>query len=215
MNGLELYNKVRVVPQDAIKPIAAGRLKGKSDINPMWRIKELTEHFGPCGIGWKYTIDKQWVEQGSGDEVAAFVNISLYYKVGDVWSEAIPGTGGNSFVTRESKGPYTSDECYKMALTDALSVACKALGFGADVYWASDRTKYQEPQGGHGEYAPKQEKISADQKLDLESLLQQCKSYTLADFIKQANIQKLEDLQAARYEGAKKAILAKIAAEQK
>ena len=29
-----------------------------------------------------------------------------------------------------------------MALTDAISVACKALGFGANVYWDKDRTKY-------------------------------------------------------------------------
>ena len=52
-------------------------------------------------------------------------------------------------VANEKNGLYTSDECYKMALTDAISVACKALGFGADVYWGADRTKYtpqQEPQ---------------------------------------------------------------------
>lgn len=29
-----------------------------------------------------------------------------------------------------------------MALTDAISVACKALGIGADVYWDKDSTKY-------------------------------------------------------------------------
>ena len=29
-----------------------------------------------------------------------------------------------------------------MAITDALGVACKLLGFGADVYWDNDRTKY-------------------------------------------------------------------------
>ena len=29
-----------------------------------------------------------------------------------------------------------------MALTDAISVACKALGFGADIYWEAGRTKY-------------------------------------------------------------------------
>ena len=29
-----------------------------------------------------------------------------------------------------------------MALTDAISVACKALGFGADVYWQAGRSKY-------------------------------------------------------------------------
>ena len=48
------------------------------------------------------------------------------------------------FVANETKGLYTSDEAYKMALTDALSVACKALGMGADVYWHGG-TKYTEP----------------------------------------------------------------------
>lgn len=46
------------------------------------------------------------------------------------------------YVANEKNGPYTSDECYKMALTDAISVACKALGVAADVYWDSDRSKY-------------------------------------------------------------------------
>ena len=40
--------------------------------------------------------------------------------------------------------PETSDECYKMAYTDAISVAAKALGIGADVYWAAGRTKYSQ-----------------------------------------------------------------------
>ena len=145
METMQIYNASRKVPQEAQKPIAAGRLKGKTDINPMWRIKALTEQFGPCGFGWKYVITKQWLEAGDGGEVAAFCNIDLYIKVGGEWSEAIPGTGGSAFVASESKGLYTSDECYKMALTDAISVACKALGFGADIYWAADRTKYDQP----------------------------------------------------------------------
>lgn len=140
--SLELYNKVRAVPKEALKEIGAGRLKGKSDINPMWRIKTLTEHFGPCGIGWYYEITKQWLEQGANGEIAGFCNINLYIKVGDEWSKPIQGTGGSSFIAREKNGPYTSDEVYKMALTDAISVACKALGFGANVYWDKDRTKY-------------------------------------------------------------------------
>lgn len=60
------------------------------------------------------------------------------------WSEAIQGIGGSSFVTNEKNGLYTSDECFKMALTDAISVACKALGMGADVYWDKDSTKYDQ-----------------------------------------------------------------------
>jgi len=143
--NLNIYNAVRGVPKEAQKPIGGGRLKGMTDINPMWRLKMLTEQFGPCGIGWKYEIVEERLEKGGNDEIAAFIKINLYYKFNGEWSEPIPGTGGNMFVTKESKGLYTSDECFKMALTDALSVACKALGFGADVYWEKDKTKYSTP----------------------------------------------------------------------
>ena len=142
MGNMELYDKVRAVPKEAQKTIAAGRLKGMTDINPMWRIQKLTETFGPCGIGWKYTIQRQWMEQGANNEVAAFMDILLYYKWDGQWSDGIPGTGGSSFVAKERNGMYTSDECYKMALTDAISVAAKAIGMGADIYWEKGRTKY-------------------------------------------------------------------------
>lgn len=142
MGNMELYNKVRAVPPEAKETICAGRLKGKTNIKPMWRIQVLTEQFGPCGFGWKYEITKMWTESGVKDEISAFVQINLYVKMGDLWSEAIQGIGGSSFVTREKSGPYQSDECYKMALTDAISVACKSLGIGADVYFAADKTKY-------------------------------------------------------------------------
>lgn len=142
MDNLEIYNKVRSVPESAKKEIGAGRLKGKTDINPMWRIKILTEKFGTCGIGWKYNNVRYWLERGANDEISAFCSLELKVKVDDEWSEPIPGIGGSAFVAKEKNGLYTSDECYKMALTDALSVACKALGIGADVYWDKDATKY-------------------------------------------------------------------------
>lgn len=142
-NNLSIYESVRRVPDNAMKPIAAGRLKGKTDINPMWRIKTLTEQFGPCGIGWKYTILDKRLEYGGNKEIAVFVDIELYIKYSGEWSEPIPGTGGAMFVANEKSGLYTSDECFKMALTDAISVSCKALGIGADVYWGQDATKYE------------------------------------------------------------------------
>ena len=143
-NNLDLYNRVRKVPQEAIKSIAAGRLKGMSDINPMWRIKRLTEEFGVCGFGWKYEIIRMWNENGGNGVISSFVHINLFVKMNGEWSEAIQGIGGSSFVTNEKNGLYTSDECFKMALTDAISVACKALGIGADVYWDKDSTKYNQ-----------------------------------------------------------------------
>jgi hypothetical protein len=143
MENLELYNKVREVPQDAKKTISAGRIKGFTDINPMWRIKCLTEQFGPCGIGWYYKTVEKWTET-VGDETCAFVMIELYVLYDGKWSQPISGTGGSRLATNERSGVYVSDECYKMATTDALSVACKNLGIGADVYWKEGKTKYDQ-----------------------------------------------------------------------
>lgn len=56
MENLEIYEKVREVPEKAQKKIEAGRLKGMTDINPMWRIKVLTEQFGVCGIDRKSVV---------------------------------------------------------------------------------------------------------------------------------------------------------------
>lgn len=141
MDNLKIYEAVRAVPPEAQKEIKGGRMNGKTDINPMWRIKVLTEQFGPCGIGWYYDTKKQWIEE-YGEERAAFVNIELFICVSGEWSKPISGTGGSMFVAKEKSGPYVSDECFKMATTDAISVACKQLGIGADVYWDKDKTKY-------------------------------------------------------------------------
>lgn len=133
--NLRYYNMLKAVPQEALKPILAGRLKGKSDINPVWRMKAMTEAFGPCGVGWKYEITKQWQET-YGPEVKAFTQINLYIKVDGEWSDPIPGTGGATLVEAGKNGSYVNDEGYKCSLTDALSVAMKALGVAADVYFS-------------------------------------------------------------------------------
>ena len=137
-----IYEGHREPPKEALRTIGAGRLKGFSDINPMWRIKALTEEFGPCGIGWYYTVDKQWFEP-CGNETVAFVNISLYVKVNGEWSQPIFGNGGSKLITQERNGTFVSDEAIKMCVTDAIGVAAKQLGIAADVYWNNDRTKYE------------------------------------------------------------------------
>lgn len=149
-DNMLIYNALWETPAEARKTIQAGRLKGFTDINPMWRFKRLTEIFGACGVGWRYeVIDKRIIEGGTvivnGEpktEQKAFVDINLYYNVGGEWSAPIFGTGGASYVSVERNGLYTNDECFKMALTDAIGTACKALGMSADIYFSNDRTKY-------------------------------------------------------------------------
>lgn len=144
-HNLRFYNRGCEVPQDALKPIRAGRLKGMSDVNPMWRMKRMTEIFGPVGFGWKYEIVKQWTET-YGNEVKCFCNIHLFVRDPETkeWSEPIPGNGGSAIVSMESKGAYVNDEGYKMALTDALSIAMKPLGIGGNIWYGPGATGHNE-----------------------------------------------------------------------
>lgn len=142
MGNMDIYEKVKSCPPNALRTIQAGKLRGKSDINPMWRIKTLTEQFGPCGVGWKLSNVKYWTEPGADGEVAAWCSLHLHINIGGQWSEGIEGIGGSMLVNTEKGKLVTNDEAYKMAQTDAVSVCCKMLGFAADVYWEADRTKY-------------------------------------------------------------------------
>ncbi len=140
--NLELYNRVREVPPEAQKPIQAGRLKGKTDIAPLWRIQTLTREFGPAGIGW-YTETERWTEE-HGNERAIYLHIKLYIKQNGEWSKPIEGYGGAMVLSQEKNGLFFDDDAAKKAYTDAISQACRSLGIGADVYWANDATKYQQ-----------------------------------------------------------------------
>lgn len=145
MSTLEIWNKVARPPKEALKTIKGGRLSGMTDVNPQWRLKVMTENFGPCGKGWKYTIDKLWNEPGPEGVVMAFALVSVQV----VGSDPIQGVGGSMLVAKESAGLRANDEGYKMAVTDALSTALKTLGVAADIYaglW--DGTKYQDSPNG-------------------------------------------------------------------
>ena len=144
MENKDIWDNLKQPPSRALREIKGGRLKGMTDINPQWRYEAMTEQFGPCGVGWKYEIIRTWCEPGPNDQVFANVMIHLYYKNGEEWSAPIPGIGGSLLIAGESGGLHANDEAYKMAVTDALSVAMKMIGVAADVYaglW--DGTKYK------------------------------------------------------------------------
>jgi hypothetical protein len=150
MSNLDIWSKVSRPPKEALKTIQAGRLKGMTDVNPQWRIKVMTEVFGPCGDGWYYEIIQFWTEPGANGELMAFAHIHLFTKqkldaVTTGWSQPISGIGGSALVAKEKDGLRANDEAYKMAVTDALSVAMKQLGVAADIYaglW--DGSKYKD-----------------------------------------------------------------------
>jgi len=144
MENKAIWNKLKTPPPEALKEIKAGRLKGKSDISPQWRYEVMTETFGPCGIGWNFSVDKIWTEQGSAGQVFAFVLVQVIFKDGDKWSNPIPGVGGSMLIENERKGPYCDDDAFKKATTDAIGTALKMIGVAADVYAGLCDSKYRD-----------------------------------------------------------------------
>jgi len=189
--NLDLWNSVKDVPIEYLKTIQGGRLKGMSDISPQWRLMVLTEQFGPVGFGWYYEIVDRGIQTSEDGQVSAHVQINLYVKVAGEWSKPIPGLGGSMLVEKEKNGPYHSDEAFKMSLTDALSVACKALGIAASVYL-----------GHGGKYSPPPVSVDITEALsviyaapDMESLKA---AYTRAYDAYRGNPEALAQLTAAK-----------------
>jgi hypothetical protein len=141
------YTALATPPQGATKPIDFGKLRGKNDINPQWRYEALTEQFGLCGIGWRFeVVSCQQVPVPATQEVMVYVQVNLYIKDGDKWSEPIPGMGGDFVIQKDKNGLHGNDEAYKMAVTDALGTAAKMIGVAADVYRGKYDTKYSRQQ---------------------------------------------------------------------
>jgi hypothetical protein len=147
---MDIYNSLARPPREALREIQAGKLKGKTDINPQWRYKAMTEAFGLAGLGWKYEVQKLWTEPGAGNEKLAFAQVAVFVKKDkDEWSEPIVGIGGSKLVAIEKGGAVSNDEGYKMAVTDAFSTALKMIGVAADIYagmW--DGSKYKDEAQG-------------------------------------------------------------------
>lgn len=143
-DNLHIYRQVSSVPEDAQKPFESSWGKTLTEINGMWRIQKLTELFGPCGEGWFTEVTRQERVDFPNGEVCVFTDINLYLKDTKTgrWSKPIRGTGGNRLVLKNADGLFIDDEAYKKAYTDALGIACKALGFGADIYWGRNDSKY-------------------------------------------------------------------------
>lgn len=198
--NMNLYNAIREVPKSAQKDFNNGRFRG-TDINPMWRIKTLTEQFGPCGVGWYYEPIRCWSETVGLTDVCVFAEINLYIKYDGEWSKPIYGIGGSKMLTEEKKGLYVNDEAYKMATTDAISVACKSLGMGADIYWQNDNTKYSDAKRGNVIPADPPQTVNKDQVDALMSLAAE-KNVPINAICDRFGVTTLVDLTVSQYDAA-------------
>ena len=173
-----------------------------TDISPMWRIQAMTEVYGPCGIGWKWEVVNKWLET-IDDEILAFVDVNLYIRIGENWSDPIPGNGGAKLKAKEKNGVHISDEAFKMASTDALSTSMKMLGVGADIYMGLwDGSKYRQVE-------QPSTPITGDQEAEIVLLLDETETDT-KKFKQFFKINEIKDLDSKDYDRAIKLLSAKV-----
>lgn len=111
----------------------AGGFSGTS-VNMTYQAHRATELFGPCGIGWGWTVLDERLLEGAGEARVHRVHIRLWYKWGGERGE-IEHFGQTEFSGKRSNGNlFVDEEAPKKSLTDAISKCLSMLGFSADIF---------------------------------------------------------------------------------
>lgn len=149
-----LWQRVCRTDPAHVKPITGKQYQGNSP-KPYWIVERLTEEFGPCGLGWGFTILNERMERLSDTDILHVAVVRLWYvmpqaNVAGHLRDAGPLRGeleqiGQTKATyMTSKGSLMVDEdAPKKSVTDALVKCASYLGFAGDIFsgrW--DDSKY-------------------------------------------------------------------------
>lgn len=153
-DNMKLWKSVCVTDPAEVKPITGKQYKGNSP-KPYWIVRRLTEEFGPCGIGWGFTILGERFERFGESESLHVATVRLWYCLEDKRGEFEQiGQTRSSYVS--SAGKFIVDEdAPKKSVTDALVKCASYLGFAGDIFsgqwddskyveWAAEETRRRE-----------------------------------------------------------------------
>jgi len=147
MTKMDLWSRAFTTDPEAVKPITGKQYNGNSP-KPYWIVERLTAEFGPCGIGWGFSILNERFERfgdGVNAESLHVAIVRFWYVLGGQRGELEQiGQTRASYTT--SKGKFLVDEdAPKKSVTDALVKCASYLGFAGDIFsgrW--DDSKYIE-----------------------------------------------------------------------
>lgn len=147
MNNKELWQRAFTTDPRAVKPITGKQYSGNSP-KPYWIVERLTDEFGPCGIGWGFTILNERMERLTPSDVLHVAVVRFWYVLNDKRGE-FEQIGQTKAVYEKSKGGFMVDEdAPKKSVTDALVKCASYLGFAGDIFsgmW--DDSKYVQQAG--------------------------------------------------------------------
>jgi hypothetical protein len=125
-----------------VRAITGKQYKGNSP-KPYWIVERLTDEFGPCGIGWGFSIINERMERLSDTDVL-HVAVLRFWFVLDGKRGEFEQIGQTKATYEKSGGGLMVDEdAPKKSVTDALVKCASYLGFAGDIFsgmW--DDSKY-------------------------------------------------------------------------
>jgi len=143
---LALWHAVEKTPLEHVKPITGKSYSGNSP-KPHYLIRKATETFGPCGIGWGFTVEERiedgaWIAEGFYEKLH-IAKVRVWFKWSGERGE-VEHIGGTVFSGRRKNGQAFSDEdAPKKSVTDALVKALSMIGFAGDIFMGRyDDSKY-------------------------------------------------------------------------
>lgn len=153
-NNLRFWDQLKRTDPKATKPFTrSGGFRG-TQIDPTWRLRMMTETFGPIGQGWGYEQLEWTVVEGM-----AFVCVRVWYRDPETGEQHWTGPqwGGTELIRRRRDGPAEpNDEAFKMSITDALGKCLLQIGVAADVHLGLfDDSKYRDDAAAY--YAAKED----------------------------------------------------------
>lgn len=142
MDNTALWKRVFTTDPRAVKPITGKQYAGNSP-KPYWIVEQLTAQFGPCGIGWGFTILNERFERFSDTDTLHIAAVRFWYVLDGQRGE-LEQIGQTKASYTTSSGKFMLDEdAPKKSVTDALVKCASYLGFAGDIFsgrW--DDSKY-------------------------------------------------------------------------
>lgn len=142
-DNLALWHAVEKTDPAHVKPITGKAYSGTSP-KPHYLIHKATEMFGPCGIGWGFTVVDERVEDGAvvGERVH-LARVRVWYKWNGERGE-VEHLGGTPFCgVRRNGNTFIDEDAPKKSVTDALVKALSMIGFAGDIFMGRyDDSKY-------------------------------------------------------------------------
>lgn len=141
MDNMALWESVEKTDPAQTKQITGKPYKGTSP-KPYYLIRKATEIFGPCGIGWGFSIVSERVEDGAQGDKVHIAHVRVWYVFEGTRGE-VEHVGQTMFAGKNKNGPFTDEDSPKKSVTDALVKALSMIGFAGDIFMGRyDDSKY-------------------------------------------------------------------------